>query len=164
MFDENPNAYIGDSWDPTPDITTAANIANSTNPPYTTADFLESYPQFSVMPPKRLARYLAIANAVVLSARWADLWEEGMDLYMGHKCVLYLRRYDPTAIDCDAAADTGIADGLTTLNRTAETDIRFDHKEILKGIDGGGEFLTTSFGRDFLSHARLIGLGGAFII
>jgi hypothetical protein len=149
-------------WNPGPIIAGASNVALPSNPVYTVADFYEVYPQFQGQVPDFLmTQFLAMANATVLESRWHENWIFGTSLFIAHWCVTYMESTagcNPTASSIIAAAKTK---GLQTSKAAGDISVSYDFSKT--NFEGWPQYQTTTFGTQFASMARLLGMAGMFI-
>ncbi len=146
--------------------------AGNTNPPYTSADFLSFYPQFgnntqgvAVVPTTVIDTFVTMATGALNSAKWNTQWLFGMHLYIAHFCTLYLQ----TVANPDGAAavfEAGRARGVVTSESAGDLSVSYDPN--LAGRDtptmaGWGAFHLTAYGQQFVTLARIVGLGGMYI-
>lgn len=145
-------------------ICNAANCpAASGNPEFTQEDFLNFYPQFSVVPSAVMDLYIGLANASLPYSRWLDSWQFGMCLFIAHWCTLYLQSMAPenaTAQQVIAAAEMR---GLKTSKSVGGVSVSVDYSTISTDLDGWAAWKLTAFGTQFSTMARLIGSGGAVL-
>lgn len=154
-------AYGSGGYNPAPDIAAAANLGLGENPQYTAQDFFDFYPNFQgIIPEMVLARFLAMANAVVKAGRWHDHWYFGMANYIGHFCAVYLQvtqgagQTGPKSVL--AAAE---ARGQTTSESAGGLSVGIDYSALNDDLHGWAMFKTTSYGQQYATEAKRLNRG-----
>lgn len=156
----------------------AANLHTCRNTKvYTPADFFNMFPQFqikdtSVDPPTLtpvipipiIETLIGVANQIVLECVWGDLWEFAMGLVVAHLITLYLRSYSDGSDNPLEIADGGSIVGFGRSATLGDASVSFDNDLSTGGIDDWGLWGTTVYGQQFITFARLMGLGGSYII
>jgi hypothetical protein len=132
----------------------------------TEAEFTEFYPQFAVVVtahPKVIAEYLKQAHNICDDDRWMDMRDEGIRLYVAHKLTLYLKTL--TANDASDAqiAAAGDAKGIKTNKAVAGVSVGMAESSATSGLPGWGAFKTTEYGIQFMTLARMVGMGGMYV-
>jgi hypothetical protein len=140
-------------------------VSTDNNPAYTADTFLAEYPQFTDnVPDAMITRYIAMAQATIAYDRWFELWEYGMGLYTAHLCTIYLQTVGAAGESAEDAAAYGQTAGAITSMKEGDVSVAFDHDALTKGTEAWGMWNSTSYGRLLVSHARLLGKGGSFVI
>jgi len=154
-------------------IARASNIRVGDNPPYTSEDFLEAYPQFGKKDPKTLQpiiptvvleAWVKMANASISKARYHDAWELCMGLFIAHFLTLYLQSAaspdDPTS----KIVNAGLAKGLVASKSAGDLSVSYDFS-IIQGQEfaGWGTYKLTAFGQQFITMARMFSMGGMVV-
>lgn len=153
-------------YDPCGLIANASNVVTGTNPDYTIDDFLAFFPQFTGLVDNSfvLDQFIAMANTVVLEARWFEQWKFGMALFIAHWLTLYLQSANGGP-DATAAQVIGAAQvrGLQTSKSVDSLSVSYDVNVLVQGIEGWGMWKSTSYGMQFITIARMLGKGGMYI-
>lgn len=146
-------------------ISNAANIADGENPAFTRADFIAFYPQFTgKVSDGILDQFVAMANAVVLQARWHDMWNFGMCLFIAHFVTLYLQTLSGgVSATASQVIESAKAKGLQTSKSVGDLSVGYDYSAILTDINGWPMWRTTEYGLQFMQYARLLGKGGMYV-
>lgn len=154
-------------------IAGASNIRRGENPPYTSEDFLQFYPQFGktneetgepIIPAVVLQAYINLAHASIQKARYRDSWELVMGLFIAHWLTLYLQSAasadDPTA----QIVNSGLAKGLQSSKSAGDLSVSYDFS-FLSGadFDGWGTYKLTAYGQQFITLARVYSMGGMVV-
>lgn len=159
-------------------IATASNIRTGGNPKYTTEDFLNMYPQFGVkrevddvdnmliteiVPAYVLDAWVKIAHASIHKNRYHDLWEMAMGLYIAHFITLYLQTTAHPDMPIKAIVNAGLAKGLQTSKSAGDLSVGYDFGTVAKDFDGWGTYKQTAFGQQFITFAKMVGMGGMVV-
>lgn len=146
-------------------LTAAANRVRAVNPPFTVQDFRDMMPEFSedIVSDEVVGRYVSMAHAVVLKARWHELWEEGMRLYIAHFLTLFLESSADRSAGALGILNAGMARGATTSKSVGAVSVSYDAKAGTDGLNGWGSFQLTNHGIAFATLARMHGKAGVFV-
>ncbi len=137
---------------------------------YTAEIFAEDFPQFfdkdgkSVVPESILQMFIDRANESVQPDKWQSGWRYAAGLYVAHYITMYMRTYAPSASGPDQAAATGALQGVVKSARLGDTSITYDTDALTKATEGWGSLNATVYGQMLASEARLMGLGGTYVI
>lgn len=148
-------------------ISLASNIKPITNnPPFTSEQFLEVYPQFmNKLPGSVMNFYINLANNSLSYSRWGDSWEMGMILFIAHHLTLYLMAM--SGVDDNSSASkvvsASLAAGLTASKSAGSLSKSYDYGSINDDLTGLGTWKLTLYGQQFATMAKLIGKGGSYI-
>lgn len=145
-------------------ISLAANIVDGENPPFTEERFLELMPCFSGnIPSAVLTHFVNLANSVVKKARWHDMWEEGMRLFISHFLTLYLMSTAPDDTDAVGIVNAGGASGVATSKSVGQVSVSYDVNLANGDLSGWGSWKLTTYGSQYATMARLLGKGGMYV-
>lgn len=153
----------------------AANIAGNSPGQYTAALFQEDFPQFytiatedapavSLVPEAMLAAFIAEANAAISPERWGEGWRYAAGLYVAHQATLYLRTYAEGSDSPSEAAESGALVGVVKSAKLGDASVTYDTGAITEGTADWGDLNATQYGQMLATRARLIGLGGSYVI
>lgn len=147
------------------DFGDGSNLRSGQNPPYTSADFLASYPQFdtNVIPAAVLTMYVNLANASIQEARWHDAWYVAMGWFIAHFCTLYLQGSAAPGSPAAQVMAAAEARGLKTSKSVGDVSVGIDYADIAKDLDGWGSFKMTIYGQQLATMGRLTAQGGMYI-
>lgn len=151
--------------DPTLVVEKASNIQSSLkNPPFSKDEFLAFYPQFTgKVPDIVLEAYIGMANACLSIERWNEQWQVGMSLYVAHFITLYLTTMDdPTAPASKVIAASKGAMGIPASKSVGDVSISYDYS-YLSTVSSWSSWLTTTYGQQFVTLAKLMGKGGMYV-
>lgn len=144
-------------------IATASNIRSGDNPEYTKEQFLTMYPQFGSVPDIVLRAWLKLAHSCVRFARWGDLWEMGMGLFIAHFLTLYLQAATPEGAKNQEIISAGLAKGITSSKSVADMSVSYDFGSVANEFAGWGTLAQTSYGQQLAGFAKLVSMGGMTI-
>ena len=155
----------------------AANMASGPgfNGEYNVVMFLQDFPQFtdaeaeadewpSIIPETIFNTFLAMANDSVLAARWGEKWRWAMGMYIAHYATMYFRTYSETGLTPKQLAKGGQSTGLLTSTTFGDVSVTYDVGVMTQATAAWGAWNATIYGQMLATEARLIGMGGAFII
>ena len=158
-------------------IGAASNIVNNNTSKYTQDMFMADFPQFtskdstvdppaysSLIPKGILTQFIAMANAAIQEARWFSKWRFAMGLFIAHYATLYLRSFADGSPNAQTAAMSGTVLGLVNSATLGDSSVTFDTKAIAAATEEWGAWNATTYGQLLVTEARLVGMGGAFII
>lgn len=147
----------------------AANIGQGTGN-YTAEQFQQDYPQFfneygtCLVPPVMLTEILNMANASVQPDKWLESWRYAVGLYVAHYATLYLRTYAESSPTAAQAAATGALVGVVKSATLGDSSVSYDTTALTKGTEDWGDLNATTYGQMLANRAKLIGLGGSYVI
>lgn len=147
----------------------AANIGRGTGN-YTAEQFQQDYPQFfneygtCLVPPIMLDEILNMANASVQPDKWLESWRYAVGLYVAHYATLYLRTYAESSPTAAQAAATGALVGVVKSATLGDSSVSYDTTALTKGTEDWGDLNATTYGQMLANRAKLIGLGGSYVI
>ena len=152
-------------------IAAASNIRRGDNPPYTSADFLAVYPQFGktdeagnqVIPQTVIDAYVNFAHASLSKARYHDVWEMVMGLFIAHWLTLYLQTATSPEDPVGKIVSAGLAKGLTSSKSAGDLSISYDFSLVMGDMDGWGTYKMTAFGQQLVTIAKMYGMGGMVV-
>lgn len=147
----------------------AANIGKSKGD-YTAELFREDFPQFfspvgtCLLPPAILEEFLMQANHVIQPDKWQESWRYAAGLYIAHYATLYLRTYAESSMTPAQAAGTGALVGVVSSATLGDSSVSYDTSSLTKATEGWGDLNATQYGQMLATKARLVGLGGTYVI
>lgn len=153
-------------------IAVAANIPVSGEAGiYTDSMFLEDFPQFKkagentcLIPDTILSLFLMNANSSILPSRYCDMWRYAAGLYVAHYAALYLKTYSEGSVSAAQAAAKGQQTGLVSEASMGDTSIKYDNTAVTAAMVKWGSWNATQYGQQLVSMARMIGMGGSYVI
>lgn len=150
-------------------IAGASNIRRGNNPPYTSEDFLAAYPQFGkidettgqpIIPSVVLEAWVKMADASIQQARYHDAWELCMGLFIAHWLTLYLQTMANPDDPIGKIIGNGLSKGLQSSKSADDLSVSYDFSAITGDFNGWGTYKLTAFGQQFVTMAKLFGMGG----
>lgn len=163
-------------------------ISNAANMPqlgeigtYTKDMFLIDFPQFkksqqnetaedaesqviSLVPDVMLQVFINNSNASILPSRYCEIWRYAAGLYVAHFSALYLKTYSEGSASPSRAAATGQQTGLVKTATMGDTTISYDNEAITEASAKWGSWNATQYGQQLVTMARMIGMGGMYVI
>lgn len=149
----------------------ASNV--SLGPPgnYTEEMFREDFPQFfsresleTLVPCTMLQEFIRQANAAVTPDRWLDSWRYAAGLYVAHQATLYLRTYSDGSANAAQAAASGALVGVVKSAALGDSSVTYDTDALTKATADWGDLNATQYGQLLATKARLVGMGGTYVI
>lgn len=140
---------------------------------YTKEMFLDDFPQFtksgeeqadSFVPDGILGSFVDNANQSILPSRYCEMWRYAAGLYVAHFSTLYLKTYSDGAADAARAAAKGQQTGLISEATMGDTTVKYDNSAITAAMAKWGSWNATQYGQQLISMARMIGMGGSYVI
>ncbi len=139
---------------------------------YTLAMFQADRPEFfsgadppaPLLPENMLQIFINQANTSVLPSRWSDMWELAAGLYVAHFASLYLKTYNPGQSSANQTVMSATPTGLVSSAKMGDTSLNFDNTAITEGTKEWGAWNSTVYGQQLVTYARLIGMGGMYVI
>lgn len=150
---------------------TAANVpGNGEIGSYTAAMFFEDFPQFTtvekegLVPEKILKQFIDQANDSVLPSRWGSMWRYAAGLYTAHFSALYLQTYASSSASAAQTVARAQQTGTVKTATMGDTSISYDNSAITTGTEKWGAWNATQYGQQLVTMARLVGMGGMYVI
>lgn len=140
---------------------------------YTSVMFLADFPQFkrsgesegkSLVPDPILQLYVDSANSTILPSRYHDMWRYAAGLFVAHYSTLYLKTYSEGSPSAAAAAAKGQQAGLIKEASMGDTSISYDNEAVTVAMAKWGAWNSTQYGQQLATMARMIGMGGMYVI
>lgn len=147
----------------------AANIGQAQGN-YTAEMFQQDFPQFfgpdtvCLLPSTMLTEIINMANACVQPDKWMESWRYAAGLYVAHYATLYLRTYSPSSPTAAQAAASGALVGVVKSATLGDSSVTYDTSAVTKGTEDWGDLNATTYGQMLANRAKLIGLGGSYVI
>lgn len=137
---------------------------------YTAEMFQQDFPQFftaegaPLLPESMLTLFIARANAAIQPGKWLDGWQYAAGLYVAHYATMYLRTYAPSSTSAAQAAATGALVGVVSSETLGDVSVSYDTDALTKATEDWGGLNATQYGQLLATEARLVGLGGSYVI
>jgi hypothetical protein len=156
----------------------AANIAPYGEKGDYTADMFEAdFPQFykktvvegvtayePLLPSAMLDSFIELANDSVMPSRWGSQFRYAAGLFVAHWVALYLKTYqDGSNNAAEVASKAGQAGNVSSATM-GDTSISYDNSAINEGSAKWGTWNATQYGAQLATMARMLGIGGTYVI
>ena len=147
----------------------AANISSGRGG-YSAEMFQEDFPQFfneamiCLVPPVMLEEFIRQANTAITPDKWLDGWRYSAGLDVAHQATLYLRTYVESSPDAAHAAATGATVGVVKSATLGDSSVTYDTDALTKATADWGDLNATQYGQILATRARLVGMGGTYVI
>lgn len=142
---------------------------------YTAAMFQQDFPQFftkaaedepaqPLIPATMLDMLIAEANAAIQPGKWLTSWQYACGLYVAHYATLYLRTYSDGSDSPAQAAASGALVGVIQSAKLGQDSVSYDTDSLTKATADWGDLNATQYGQLLATKARLVGIGGSYVI
>ncbi len=147
---------------------------------YTAEMFQKDFPQFtkmippeseeggeaviSLVPKQMLDMFITQANDSVLPSRWGSMWRYAAGLYTAHFSTMYLKTYAPGASSRNQVVQGAAQAGVVKSATMGDTSISYDNSAVTAGTEKWGTWNATQYGQQLVTLARLVGIGGMYVI
>lgn len=161
FYDEKPQFYGVKA--------AAANIGQQEGN-YTAGMFQEDFPQFfrkdgtGLAPAPVLEMFLGRANGSIQPDKWLEAWRYAAGLYVAHYLSMYLSTYAESSETPAQAAQSGALMGVIKSARLGDSSVTYDGDALTKATEDWGSLNATKYGQMLATEARLIGLGGTYVL
>ena len=156
----------------------AANIAPyGEKGDYTAEQFKADFPQFykktthagedvytSLIPGTMLTQFIDLANDSIMPSRWGSQFRYAAGLFVAHWSALYLKTYSDGSPNAAAVASKAGQVGNVASATMGDTSISYDNKSIDAGTEKWGTWNATQYGAQLATMARMLGIGGTYVI
>ena len=92
------------------------------------------------------------------------MWRYAAGLYTAHFSALYLQTYAPACASAAQAAARAQQTGAVKSATIGDTNISYDNSAITAGTEKWGAWNATQYGQQLVTMARLVGMGGMYVI
>lgn len=132
---------------------------------YSKEMFLEDFPQFTdLLPEGILTTFLTQVNDSVLPSRWGSMWRYAAGLYLAHFGAMYLKTYAPESSSASQVAAAAQSAGVIKSATMGDTQISYDNSAVTIGTEKWGSWNATQYGQQLATLARLVGMGGMYVV
>ena len=137
---------------------------------YTAPMFQQDFPQFfnvygkCLVPSTVLNAFINRANNAITPDKWGDMWQYAAGLYTAHYSTMYLSTYAPKSDTPQQAANTGGLVGVMKSATLGDSSVTYDTDALTKATADWGSLNATKYGQMLATEARLIGIGGTYVI
>lgn len=150
-------------------IERASNVSNKLGD-YTEEMFRTDFPQFfdamgtCWVPDGILADFIAQANSSITPDKWLETWRYGAGLFVAHQATMFLRSYRSYSQTPEEAASSGQVLGTVKSASLGDASASYDDGSSTMATQGWGDLNATSYGQLLATKARLIGMGGSYVL
>ncbi len=156
-------------------IARASNIGMATGN-YTAEMFLEDFPQFyhleddvpmSWVPETVLAQFISQANVSIQPDKWLDQWRYACGLFVAHHATMYLKTMktpDGFTMTPMEAVASGEVIGTVKSATLGDASISYDASSSTGATAAWGDLNATQYGQMLATKARLVGMGGSYVL
>lgn len=139
---------------------------------YTASMFQTDFPQFFENEAESsflgsldmLGVFITQANDSVLPSRWGSMWRYAAGLYTAHFSAMYLKTYAPGSSDRNQVVQGAAQTGVVKSASMGDTSISYDNSAVTAGTEKWGMWNATQYGQQLVTLARLVGMGGIYVI
>ena len=131
----------------------AANLSQGRGS-YTAELFQADFPQF----------FDAAQMPLLPPERWGDGWRYACGLYVAHNAALYLRTYSESSSTPAQAAASGALVGVVKSAQLGDSSVSYDTDALTRATADWGDLNATQYGQMLAARARLIGMGGSYVL
>lgn len=150
-------------------IARASNIGFETGN-YTEEMFRADFPQFfdsegnCHVPQTILAELISQANSSIQPDKWLESWRYACGLYLAHNATMYLKSYQESTPSPQAAAMSGQVLGTVKSASLGDASASYDDGVSTSATANWGDLNLTTYGQLLANKARLIGMGGSYVL
>jgi hypothetical protein len=144
---------------------------------YTADMFLSDFPQLykkteeegeavytPLIPQSMLDQFIQQANESIIPSRWGTQWRYAAGLFVAHWSALYLKTYSDGSPNAQVVASAADQKGNVSSATMGDTAISYDNKAVNEGTAKWGTWNATQYGAQLATMARMIGIGGMYVI
>ena len=145
---------------------------------YTTDMFSTDFPQFykkteaegeqptytPLIPQTMLTSFIDMANGAIIPSRWGEQWRYASGLYVAHFAAMYLKTYADGSPNAQTVASASAQKGNVSSAKMGDTSVSYDNGAINAGTEKWGTWNSTQYGAQLATMARMIGIGGTYVI
>ena len=152
----------------------AANISRGRGA-YSAGMFQEDFPQFytagtedtpaaCLVPPAMLEEFIRQANGAIQPDKWLDGWRYACGLYVAHYATLYLRTWSDGSETPAQAVASGALVGVVKSAQLGDSSVSYDTSALTRATEAWGDLNATQYGQLLAAKARLVGMGGPYVL
>lgn len=153
-------------------IPMASNVGR-TEGNYNAEMFLADFPQFfhkeetvdvCWVPETILSQFISMANKSIQPDKWLEQWRYACGLFVAHNATIYLKSFSEETNSPQAAAATGDVLGTVKSATLGDASVTYDDGSSTQGIAEWGDLNSTRYGQLLATKARLVGMGGSYVL
>lgn len=103
-----------------------------------------------------IAAYIFLASASLVQARWQEMWQVAMGLYVAHFLTLYARADGNPSSTIGQIAAQGLSLGIQTAKSVGDVSVAY---QPVTGLEDWGAWTTTIYGEQLAQFAKAVGSG-----
>lgn len=118
--------------------------------------FRLDFPEFdnaTVYPDTNLLFWSTIAAQLIDMGQWASLYNQAVELFVAHNIALAAQERAQTA----SGGIPGSANGVIAAKTVGNVSVNYDNTDVME--PGAGHWNQTTYGRQYIRLARMIGQG-----
>lgn len=137
---------------------------------YTAAQFAADMPQFfgtegtSLVPETLLGSMIDAANASISPDRWGEYWRQAVGLYVAHRASIYLKTALPAGSSAAAVVAAAAPAPAVKSVTLGDTSVSYSDQVVTDAAAEWGSWATTTYGLQLIDLAKLVGMGGMYVI
>jgi hypothetical protein len=117
-----------------------------------------------LLPVSMLTQFIDLANDSVMPSRWGSQFRYAAGLFVAHWSALYLKTYSDGSPSAAAVASSSGQVGNVSHATMGDTSISYDNGAINSGTEKWGTWNATQYGAQLATMARMLGIGGTYVI
>jgi hypothetical protein len=117
-----------------------------------------------LVPQNMLDMFIQQANESIIPSRWGTQWRYAAGLFVAHWSALYLKTYSDGSPNAQVVASAADQKGNVSSATMGDTSISYDNKAVNEGTAKWGTWNATQYGAQLATMARMIGIGGMYVI
>ena len=152
----------------------ASNISDGNKGNYTLDMFKDMFPEFTikeggvekfVISEDIIQSFIDLANESFSPTRWNSMWKLAVGWYVAHRITMYLKTYIPEEKrSIKSIVGKATPKGNIASSSLGDASITYDNKSTSEADAKWGELNQTIYGQQLITQARLIGMGGSYVI
>ncbi|MBR2999760.1 MAG: DUF4054 domain-containing protein [Oscillospiraceae bacterium] len=117
-----------------------------------------------LLPAPMLEQFVDLANSSVIPSIWAAQWRYAAGLFVAHWAALYLKTYSDGSPSAASVASRAGSVGQIASAQLGDTSITYDNGAVDAGTEKWGAWNATIYGTQLATMARMVGIGGVYVI
>ena len=117
-----------------------------------------------LVPASMLEQFIELANSSVMPSIWGAQWRYAAGLFVAHWAAMYLKTYQDGSPNAAAVASKSGQSGLVSSASLGDTSISYDNAAVDAGTEKWGTWNETLYGSQLATMARMIGIGGVYVV
>ena len=117
-----------------------------------------------LVPDTILTQFIDLANDSIMPSRWGSQFRYAAGLFVAHWSALYLKTYSDGSPNATAVASGAGQVGNVASATMGDTSISYDNKAIDAATEKWGTWNATQYGAQLATMARMLGIGGTYVI